>query len=154
MSGLRSLLDAAEIAVVPGFQGISDEGRVTTLGRGGSDLTAEGRAGLMELADLGNRMLRRAMHCQGVNLGMNLGKCAGAGVPGHCHMHLVPRWNGDTNFMQACAGSRVIPQAMEESFFGRVRPPRASEGRLPRVTLEWEFRVPLLQIVAVSHSRS
>lgn len=81
-----------------------------------SDLSPDERAGLMELADVGNRLLRKSMHCQGVNLGMNLGRCAGAGVPGHCHMHLVPRWNGDTNFMQACAGARVIPQALEESY--------------------------------------
>ncbi|MEM9110541.1 MAG: HIT domain-containing protein [Planctomycetota bacterium] len=81
-----------------------------------SDLTPEERAGLMELADLGCRLLRKAMHCQGVNMGMNLGRCAGAGVPGHCHMHLVPRWNGDSNFMQVVAGARVIPQALEESY--------------------------------------
>lgn len=81
-----------------------------------SDLSTDERAGLMELADLGNRMLRKVMHAQGVNLGMNLGRCAGAGVPGHCHMHLVPRWNGDSNFMQVVAGARVIPQALEESY--------------------------------------
>lgn len=81
-----------------------------------SDLTPAERSGLMELADLGNRLLRTAMHCQGVNMGMNLGRCAGAGVPGHCHMHLVPRWNGDSNFMQVVAGARVIPQALEESY--------------------------------------
>ena len=81
-----------------------------------SDLTAEARAGIMELADLGNRLLRKTIHCQGVNLGMNLGRCAGAGVPGHCHLHIVPRWNGDSNFMQVCAGARVIPQALEESY--------------------------------------
>lgn len=81
-----------------------------------SDLTTAARSGVMELAELGNRLLRRTMHCQGVNLGMNLGRCAGAGVPGHCHMHLVPRWNGDVNFMQVVAGARVIPQALEESY--------------------------------------
>ena len=81
-----------------------------------SDLSPEERAGLMELADLGCRLLRKTMHCQGVNMGMNLGRCAGAGVPGHCHMHLVPRWNGDSNFMQVVAGARVIPQALEESY--------------------------------------
>eukprot|EP00752_Nemacystus_decipiens_P016097 g14393.t1 len=81
-----------------------------------SDLSPAERAGLMELADLGCRLLRKTMHCQGVNMGMNLGRCAGAGVPGHCHMHLVPRWNGDSNFMQVVAGARVIPQALEESY--------------------------------------
>lgn len=81
-----------------------------------SDLTPEARAGIMELAELGNRLLRKVMHCQGVNIGMNLGRCAGAGVPGHCHLHLVPRWTGDSNFMQVVAGARVIPQALEESY--------------------------------------
>lgn len=81
-----------------------------------SDLTPDARAGIMELAELGNRLLRQTMHCQGVNLGMNLGRCAGAGVPGHCHLHLVPRWNGDVNFMQVVAGARVIPQALEQSY--------------------------------------
>ena len=81
-----------------------------------SDLSRDARSGLMELADVGCRLLRQAMHCQGVNLGMNLGRCAGAGVPGHCHMHLVPRWNGDSNFMQVVAGARVIPQALDESY--------------------------------------
>jgi len=81
-----------------------------------SDLSAQERSGIMALADLGNRLLRKAMHCQGVNMGMNLGRCAGAGVPGHCHMHLVPRWQGDSNFMQVCAGARVIPQALDESY--------------------------------------
>ena len=91
---------------------VSPKNHVTDI----SDLEPEQRAGLMELAALGNRLLRKAMHCQGVNLGMNLGRCAGAGVPGHCHMHLVPRWNGESNFLQVCAGARVIPQALEESY--------------------------------------
>jgi ATP adenylyltransferase len=81
-----------------------------------ADLTPEARAGVMELAAIGSKLLRKVMHSQGVNLGMNLGRCAGAGVPGHCHMHLVPRWNGDSNFMQVVAGARVIPQALEESY--------------------------------------
>jgi len=81
-----------------------------------SDLTPQARAGIMELADLASRAMRQALNCQGINLGMNLGRSAGAGVPGHCHMHLVPRWNGDVNFMQVVAGARVIPQALEESY--------------------------------------
>jgi ATP adenylyltransferase len=81
-----------------------------------SDLNASQRAGLMELAELGNRLLRRAIHCQGVNIGMNLGHAAGAGVPGHLHLHIVPRWHGDTNFMQVVGEVRVIPQALEQSY--------------------------------------
>jgi len=81
-----------------------------------SDLTAGQRAGLMELGELASRLLRRAMNAQGVNLGMDLGRCAGAGVPGHVHMHAVPRWSGDVNFMQVTGRVRVIPQAVEDSY--------------------------------------
>jgi ATP adenylyltransferase len=56
------------------------------------------------------------MNPQGYNIGFNIGKCAGAGVPGHIHAHIVPRWNGDINFMTIIANVRIIPQAMEEAF--------------------------------------
>ena len=81
-----------------------------------SDLAATQRGGLMELAELGHRLLKGAMNPQGVNIGMNLGRCAGAGLPGHVHMHVVPRWHGDINFMQVVGQVRVIPQALEESY--------------------------------------
>lgn len=81
-----------------------------------TDLTPAGRAGLMELADLGSRLLKCTINPHGLNLGMNLGRCAGAGVPGHCHLHVVPRWHGDVNFMDVVSGVRVIPQALEETY--------------------------------------
>jgi ATP adenylyltransferase len=81
-----------------------------------SDLDAPTRAGLMELCELGSRLLRQVVHPQGVNLGANLGRAAGAGVPGHLHLHIVPRWTGDTNFMDVVGEVRVIPQALEESY--------------------------------------
>jgi len=81
-----------------------------------SDLSPDERAGLMELTDLAVRLLQRAVNCQGANIGMNIGRCAGAGVPGHLHMHIVPRWNGDVNFATTVAGVRVIPQALTESY--------------------------------------
>ena len=80
------------------------------------DMTAARRAGLMELAELGTRLLKATANPQGFNVGMNLGRCAGAGVPGHAHMHIVPRWHGDTNFMDVVGGVRVIPQALEEAY--------------------------------------
>lgn len=81
-----------------------------------SDLTAPQRAGLMELADLGSRLLKDTINPHGFNIGMNLGRCAGAGVPGHLHLHIVPRWHGDVNFMDVVGRVRIIPQALEQSY--------------------------------------
>jgi ATP adenylyltransferase len=60
------------------------------------------------------RLLKAAMSPQGFNIGINLGRCAGAGLPGHIHQHVVPRWFGDTNFMSAVGEVRVVPQAMSQ----------------------------------------
>lgn len=60
--------------------------------------------------------LQRAYSPDGLNLGANLGRAAGAGMPGHLHLHAVPRWVGDTNFMTAVASVRVLPEALAESW--------------------------------------
>jgi ATP adenylyltransferase len=67
------------------------------------------------------KLLKRASSPQGFNIGINLGRVAGAGLPGHLHQHVVPRWGGDTNFMTVVANIRVVPQAMEQLYDELVR---------------------------------
>jgi len=62
------------------------------------------------------KLLKRALSPQGFNIGINLGRCAGAGLPGHLHQHVVPRWGGDTNFMSVVGEVRVVPQAMSQLY--------------------------------------
>ncbi len=62
------------------------------------------------------KVLKMAVSAQGFNLGMNLGRCAGAGVPGHVHQHVVPRWAGDTNFMGIVGEVRIVPQAISRLY--------------------------------------
>jgi len=62
------------------------------------------------------KLLKRAMSPQGFNIGINIGRCAGAGLPGHLHQHVVPRWSGDTNFMGVVGEVRVVPQAMSQLY--------------------------------------
>ena len=80
------------------------------------DLGPEARAEMWELALLGSETLKRTLHAQGLNLGLNIGHAAGAGIQDHIHLHIVPRWNGDTNYMTACADTRVVPQSLDDSY--------------------------------------
>ena len=74
------------------------------------------------------QLLRRAISPQGFNIGINLGRCAGAGLPGHVHQHIVPRWAGDTNFMSVVGEVRVVPQAMSQLYEELMRGARG-EGQ-------------------------
>ncbi len=69
-------------------------------------------------------VLQRAVHAQGVNLGLNMGRAAGAGIPGHLHMHLVPRWVGDTNFMPVIGKTKVMSQSLDAMYDLLIRTQR------------------------------
>ncbi len=84
------------------------------------DLSPQERSEIMELTNRSLGVLRRAYHPQGFNLGVNMGEAAGAGIIGHVHLHVVPRWGGDTNFMSAVGGTRVLPENVEDSYI-RIR---------------------------------
>jgi ATP adenylyltransferase len=79
-----------------------------------NDLTDEEMTGLMKLTRRCMNALTQTMKPDGMNVGMNLGRCAGAGIVEHLHIHIVPRWNGDTNFMPVLANTRVLPEALTE----------------------------------------
>ena len=71
---------------------------------------------LLELTALAVQAIKKAMQPQGFNLGMNLGKVAGAGFAEHLHVHVVPRWSGDTNFMPVVGETKVMPESLEENY--------------------------------------
>lgn len=71
---------------------------------------------MISLSQKTERVLRQVYSPDGINLGMNIGRAAGAGVAGHIHMHVLPRWVGDTNFMTVASESRVLPERLEETY--------------------------------------
>jgi len=77
-------------------------------------LTDEELADLMKLARRCQNALTKVMNPDGFNIGINIGKVAGAGILGHLHIHVVPRWQGDTNFMPVLANTVVVPEALRE----------------------------------------
>ncbi len=80
------------------------------------DLSPVARQSLLELANRSVRVLKSVYHPQGFNIGINLGNIAGAGVAEHLHVHVVPRWSGDNNFMGVIGDVRVIPEALEDTY--------------------------------------
>lgn len=101
------------------------------------ELEAQEYAALTDLLRESVAALRKATRCEGVNVGFNLGKAAGAGVADHLHGHVVPRWNGDTNFMPVIADVRIMPEYLDEAWqrlydaFEGVEGLRAPRGTHP-----------------------
>lgn len=96
------------------------------------DMDAETVTEMMFMVRDLQKVLTHSIRAQGFNIGINVGKCAGAGLPGHLHMHIVPRWNGDTNFMAVLGAARVIPQSLEDLYAMLVEAGR--ELSLPKLT--------------------
>jgi ATP adenylyltransferase len=80
------------------------------------DLSAAARAEMMELTTRSITVLRKIYHPEAFNIGANIGESAGAGVKSHVHIHIVPRWQGDTNFMSVLGQTRVLPEALERTY--------------------------------------
>jgi ATP adenylyltransferase len=81
-----------------------------------ADLGENEIAELFSLVVHGQRLLGKVMKAEGFNIGINIGECAGAGVPDHLHIHIVPRWSGDTNFMPMLSGTRVLSQSLTDLY--------------------------------------
>jgi ATP adenylyltransferase len=80
------------------------------------DLDPETRAEMMEQVTQCVWVLRSAYRAEGFNIGLNIGEAAGAGIPSHVHFHVVPRWQGDTNFMSTLGEVRVVPEALADTY--------------------------------------
>ena len=97
---------------------------VGTLG----ELTEAERREMMDLACLAERLLDKVLRPHGYNVGINQGAAAGAGLKDHLHMHVVPRWEGDTNFMPVLGNVRVMPQALDETYAALMAEAARGEG--------------------------
>ncbi len=95
---------SGHLLVVP-FRHIGDIG----------DTSDEEKTEIMDLMELSVKIMKKALKSEGFNIGMNLGRAAGAGVDSHIHLHIVPRWIGDTNYAAVVGDTRFIPEGIEET---------------------------------------
>jgi ATP adenylyltransferase len=80
------------------------------------DLQQQTRMEIMEMAAKATQVLKEIYHPEGFNVGINIGEAAGAGITAHIHLHIVPRWLGDTNFMSTLGQTRVLPETLEDTY--------------------------------------
>lgn len=81
-----------------------------------ADLPTEVAHEVMDLLQKSSDILKQHFHCQGINVGLNLGEAAGAGIREHLHFHLVPRWNGDSSFMAVMDEIRIVPEHLQSTY--------------------------------------
>ena len=81
-----------------------------------ADLDMETQTEMLSLVNKTMEVLQKVMNPEGFNIGANLGRAAGAGIDEHLHVHIVPRWNGDTNFMAVFSETRVVPELLEDTY--------------------------------------
>ncbi len=96
-----------------------------------NDLAEDELTEISRLIRDGVNLLRLTVKAQGFNVGYNLGRCAGAGLPDHLHVHVVPRWSGDTNFMAVIGESRVVPDSLD-ALYAELRKNLAAVGIHPQ----------------------
>jgi ATP adenylyltransferase len=102
-----------------------------------AELSALGENEIVELWNLvthAQALLRAATKAQGFNIGLNIGECAGAGVPDHLHIHIVPRWSGDTNFMPIISGTRTLSEGLRALYDKLLEAQSRIEGQQRRNT--------------------
>lgn len=92
------------------------------------ELEAAEQRDMMDLVQKCIKALRQAFNPHGFNIGMNLGRVAGAGLPGHLHVHIVPRWHGDSNFMPVIADTKVVSEALDATYDKICRALRGREA--------------------------
>ena len=107
-----------------------------------NDLTSEDLCAMTELARVSMLAMERCIHPQGFNVGMNVGRAAGAGIEQHVHLHIVPRWEGDTNFMSVVADTRVVPEALEACHERLAPVIEEVAAELGLITKPWEEQEP------------
>lgn len=96
----------------PGHLMILPHQHVSTL----AEVSAEAQIEMIQLAAYFTDLLSRVMRPDGFNVGLNIGSAAGAGIDSHIHMHIVPRWSGDSNFMPIIGNTRVLPETLESTY--------------------------------------